>query len=262
MEGEAAMTTELVRMEHISKNFGRVQALDDVTFTVNQQEIVGLVGDNGAGKSTLIKILSGAHRATSGTIYFNGQQVEIKNTWDAIQLGIETIYQDSALVPQLSITRNLFLGREPTTGPRFLQRLDKRLMNEQAAKLLAQLGITKQIHPDTPIESLSGGERQSIAIARAMYFDSNLIILDEPTNNLGVEETQRVLQFIKSARDSGLSVIFITHNIYHVFQVVDRIVVLRRGKKVCEADPKTTSIEAIEKVITGIYDTLPNHEAN
>lgn len=255
------MTTELVRMENISKRFGNVQALDDVTFTVKKQEIVGLVGDNGAGKSTLIKILSGAHTATSGKIYFNGKQIEIKNTWDAIQIGIETIYQDSALVPQLSITRNLFLGREPTTGPAFLQRMDRQFMNRESRKLLGELGITKNIDPNTPISSLSGGERQSIAIARAMFFHSDLIILDEPTNNLGVEETQRVLSFIKNARERGLSIIFITHNIYHVFQVVDRIVILRRGRKVCEADPKQTNIEDIEKVITGIHDTLPAYEA-
>jgi len=255
------MTNDLVRMEHINKNFGSVQALDDVTFTVGRQEIVGLVGDNGAGKSTLIKILSGAHPATSGQIYFEDKPVEIKNTWDAIQLGIETIYQDSALVPQLSITRNLFLGREPLTGPRFLQRMDKRFMDMQARQLLGELGITKAINPDTPITSLSGGERQSISIARAMFFESRLIVLDEPTNNLGVEETHRVLAFIQSARAKGLSCIFITHNIYHVFQVVDRIVVLRRGKKVCEADPKQTNIDDIEKVITGIHDTLPERKA-
>ncbi len=255
-------TTDLVRMERISKSFGSVQALNDVTFNVGRQEIVGLVGDNGAGKSTLIKILSGAHPATSGQIFFDGKPVEINNTWDAIQLGIETIYQDSALVPQLSITRNLFLGREPVTGPPFLQRMDKQFMNDQARKLLTDLGITKYINPDTPITSLSGGERQSISIARAMYFDSRLIVLDEPTNNLGVEETHRVLAFIQNARAKGLSVIFITHNIYHVFQVVDRIVVLRRGKKVCEADPKKTSIDEIEKVITGIMDTLPECEAS
>ncbi len=245
---------DLVRMEHISKWFGKVQALDDVSLTVKKQEIVGLVGDNGAGKSTLIKILSGALVASSGEIYIDGKLVDIQHTWDAIQLGIETIYQDSALVPQLSIARNLFLGREPLRGPRFLNRLDKPLMHEQTRKLLGELGITKQIDPTTPITSLSGGERQSIAIARAMFFDSRLIILDEPTNNLGVEETHRVLHFIQNARKIGHSCIFITHNIYHVFQVVDRIVVLRRGKKVCEVDPKQTNIDEIEEVITGLTE--------
>lgn len=252
------MTTELVRMEHISKSFGKVQALEDVSLNIKDREIVGLVGDNGAGKSTLIKILSGAHKATDGDIYFKGEQAKLNDTWDAIELGIETIYQDSALVSQLSIMRNLFLGREPIAKPRFLNRLDKNLMRSETRKLLREVGITKDLEPDTPITSLSGGERQSIAIARAMFFHADLIILDEPTNNLGVEETQGVLRFIREAREGGASCIFITHNIYHVFQVVDRIVILRRGKKVCEVDPKKTSIEEVEKVITGLVDSLPD----
>ena len=247
------MTTELVRMEHIDKFFGRVQALNDVSITVNHNEIVGLLGDNGAGKSTLIKILSGALTATSGDIYIHGQKVDIRNTTDAIRLGIETIYQDSALVTQLSIARNLFLGREPIKGPAFLNRMDQRAMNDAASTLLKRVGITKEIPPTTPISSLSGGERQAVAIARAMHFESELIILDEPTNNLGVEETQGVLRFVRNARDSGHSCIFIAHNIYHVFQVVDRIIVLRRGKVVADdIDPKKTTIEQVEQVITGM----------
>ncbi len=248
------MSGELVRMQNINKFFGRVQALNNVDFTVNKQEIVGLLGDNGAGKSTLIKILSGALRADTGEIYFHGQKVEIRNTTDAIKLGIETIYQDSALVTQLSIARNLFLGREPIKGPRFFGQLDQKLMNEVSGKLLKRVGITKDIPPTTPISSLSGGERQAVAIARALHFESELIILDEPTNNLGVEETQGVLRFVRNARDAGRSVIFIAHNIYHVFQVVDRIVVLRRGKKVADdIDPKKTTIKAVEEIITGMH---------
>jgi simple sugar transport system ATP-binding protein len=247
-------TTELVRMENISKSFGKVQALRDVTLSVNSREIVGLLGDNGAGKSTLIKILSGALQATSGQIYYKGQPVRIRNTTDAINLGIETIYQDSALVPQLSIARNLFLGREPMRGPSFLNRLDQELMSREVDKLLKQVGISKDIDPHTPITSLSGGERQSIAIARAMYFESDLIVLDEPTNNLGVDETQGVLRFIRGARDAGHSCIFIAHNIYHVFQVVDRIVILRRGRKVAEVNPKESTIEQVEKIITGLSE--------
>jgi simple sugar transport system ATP-binding protein len=247
------MAEELVRMERINKFFGRVQALNDVTLSVRRNEIVGLLGDNGAGKSTLIKILSGALRADSGDIYIDGSKVDIRNTTDAIAQGIETIYQDSALVTQLSIARNLFLGREPVKGPRLLDRLDQNAMNEVARRLLKQVGITKEIPPTTPISSLSGGERQAVAIARAMHFDSDLIILDEPTNNLGVDETKGVLRFVRSARDSGHSCIFIAHNIYHVFQVVDRIVVLRRGKKVADdIDPKQTTIEAVESIITGM----------
>jgi simple sugar transport system ATP-binding protein len=247
------MPDELVRMEHINKFFGRVQALNDVTLSVRRNEIVGLLGDNGAGKSTLIKILSGALRADTGDIYVRGNKVDIRNTTDAIVQGIETIYQDSALVTQLSIARNLFLGREPVTGPRLLDRLDQKAMNDVARELLKRVGITKEIPPTTPISALSGGERQAVAIARAMHFDSDMIILDEPTNNLGVDETKGVLRFVRSARDSGHSCIFIAHNIYHVFQVVDRIVVLRRGKKVADdIDPKQTTIEAVESIITGM----------
>ena len=162
------MPEELVRMERINKFFGRVQALNDVTLTVRKNEIVGLLGDNGAGKSTLIKILSGALRPDSGEIYIHGAKVKMRNTTDAIARGIETIYQDSALVVQLSIARNLFLGREPVIGPRLFDRLDQKAMNEVARKLLKQVGITKDIPPTTPISALSGGERQAVAIARAM----------------------------------------------------------------------------------------------
>jgi simple sugar transport system ATP-binding protein len=249
------MAEELVRMEHITKFYGGVQALEDVSFTVNRGEIVGLLGDNGAGKSTLIKILSGAVPASAGNILVHGRKANIRSTTDAIALGIETIYQDSALVTQLSIARNLFLGREPVTGPRFLSRLDQAKMNDVARNLMRQVGITKDIPPTTPISSLSGGERQAVAIARAMHFDSDLIILDEPTNNLGVAETKGVLRFVRNARDSGHSCIFIAHNIHHVFQVVDRIVVLRRGHVVADQiHPHETTIEAVEKIITGASD--------
>ena len=251
------MAEDLIRMEHINKFFGRVQALDDVNFRVGRQEIVGLLGDNGAGKSTLIKVLSGALRVTSGEIFVRGKRVEMRSTTDAIAEGIETIYQDSALVTQLSIARNLFLGREPIKGPRFLNRMDSARMDEVAGDLLRQVGIGKAIPASTPISSLSGGERQAVAIARAMYFDSDLIILDEPTNNLGVAETQGVLRFVRNARDSGHSCIFIAHNIHHVFQVVDRIVVMRRGKIVADdIDPKATSVAEVEDVITGDLSAL------
>jgi simple sugar transport system ATP-binding protein len=248
-------TPELVRMEKISKSYGRVEALRDVSLTVHEREIVGLLGDNGAGKSTLIKILSGAVSATRGNIYIRGQRVDIRSTTDAIARGIETIYQDSALVNQLSIARNLFLGREPVHRPRLFDRLDQEKMNEVSRDLLKQVGITKDIPPSTPVSAISGGERQAVAIARALYFKSDLIILDEPTNNLGVEETRGVLRFVRSARDSGHSCIFIAHNIHHVFQVVDRIVILRRGTLVADdIDPKQTTIEAVERIITGMAE--------
>jgi simple sugar transport system ATP-binding protein len=247
------MAEELVRMANINKFYGRVQALKNVNLVVNKGEIVGLLGDNGAGKSTLIKVLSGAVPATDGDIFVRGNKVRMKTTTDAIANGIETIYQDSALVTQLSIARNLFLGREPTTGPKFLNRLDQGAMDQVARDLLKRVGITKDIPPSTPISALSGGERQAVAIARAMHFDSDLIILDEPTNNLGVAETQGVLRFVRNARDSGHSCIFIAHNIHHVFQVVSRIVVMRLGTIVADdIDPKKVSVEDVERVITGM----------
>jgi simple sugar transport system ATP-binding protein len=247
------MAEELVRMVNITKFYGRVRALKDVNLTVNKGEIVGLLGDNGAGKSTLIKVLSGAVPATGGEIYVRGKKVEMRSTTDAISNGIETIYQDSALVTQLSISRNLFLGREPIRGPKFLNRLDVPAMDKVARDLMRKVGITKDIPPSTPVSALSGGERQAVAIARAMHFDSDLIILDEPTNNLGVAETQGVLSFVRNARDSGHSCIFIAHNIHHVFQVVSRIVVMRLGTIVADnIDPRTTSVEEVERVITGM----------
>jgi simple sugar transport system ATP-binding protein len=242
----------LVEMRRIEKYYGRIHALRDVNLTIRRGEIVGLLGDNGAGKSTLIKVLSGAVPYTSGEIRIRGEAVRLRSTNDAIDAGIETIYQDSALVTQLSIARNLFLGRELRAGPRFLDRMDQERMNEVAADLLKRVGISKNIPPTTPIGSLSGGERQAVAIARAMYFDSDLIILDEPTNNLGVAETQGVLRFVREARDTGHSCIFIAHNIHHVFQVVDRMVVMRRGEIVADdLSPKTSSIQDVEDVITG-----------
>ena len=180
--------------------------------------------------------------------------MRIRNTNDAIANGIETIYQDSALVPQLSIARNLFLGREPVTRPR-LPRPARPGDDERgrARRSSAASASPRTSRRRRPIGSLSGGERQAVAIARAMYFDSDLIILDEPTNNLGVAETQGVLRFVREARDSGHSCIFIAHNIHHVFQVVDRIVVMRRGRIVADdLDPKTTTVQEVEDVITGM----------
>ena len=251
------MAEELVRMDHVSKWYGQVQALDDVTVSISHNEIVGLLGDNGAGKSTLIKVLSGVVPLSKGTIYIDGKQVAIDRPNDAIEQGIETIYQDSALVNQLSIARNLFLGREPLKGPRILNRMDKRFMDDVTRKLMREVGITKNIPPTTAISALSGGERQAVAIARAMYFESDIIILDEPTNNLGVAETQGVLRFVRNARDSGHSCIFIAHNIHHVFQVCDRIIVLRRGQVVADdIDPKTSTIDQVERVIVGDIDNV------
>ena len=244
--------TPLVEMRNIEKFYGRIHALKNVNLTVRKGEVVGLLGDNGAGKSTLIKVLSGAVPYTSGEIFFEGRKLRLRSTNDAINAGIETIYQDSALVTQLSIARNLFLGRELRKGPGLIDWMDQDLMNEVAADLLKRVGISKNIPPTTPIGALSGGERQAVAIARAMHFESDLIILDEPTNNLGVAETQGVLRFVREVRVAGHACVFIAHNIHHVFQVVDRMVVMRQGEIAADdLSPKTSSIQDVEDIITG-----------
>jgi simple sugar transport system ATP-binding protein len=245
------MVEELVRMQNINKFYGRIHALKDVSLVVNTREVVGLLGDNGAGKSTLIKVLSGAVPMTSGEIFVKGRPVAMKSTTDAIASGIETIYQDSALVEQMSIGRNLFLGREPTRSFGPVRGIDRRYVRAKTAELMNRVGISKAIDPDTPISSLSGGERQAIAIARAMFFESDLIIMDEPTNNLGVEEADGVMRFIREAKDGGHSCLLISHNIHHVFQVVDRVVVLRLGLKVGDLERSQTSVVEVEELITG-----------
>ncbi len=244
---------ELVTMSAISKNYGGVQALAGVDFTVGSGEIVGLVGDNGAGKSTLIQILSGVIRPDSGTIYIRGNKVTMRHSSDAIALGIETIFQGAALVNQLTVARNLFLGREPTRRlAGIVPALDARHMEEESRILLRRMGLGRDVDPRQRITQLSGGERQSIAIARAMYFEADLIILDEPTNNLGVEETRRVLDFIREAKAAGRASIFITHNLFHVLQVADRIVVFRRGRTVGNLPARETTLEQVESIITGV----------
>ncbi len=250
------MSTEapLVEMSGIVKAYGKVRALDGVDFSVGKGEIVTLLGDNGAGKSTLIKILSGAERPTEGEIKFRGAPVRFTSTRGAISVGIETIYQDSALVEQLSIGRNLFLGREPTRRRGPIRSLDGAKIDQVTRDLLKRVGISKNMNPTTPITALSGGERQAIAIARAMYFEADLIVLDEPTNNLGVEETQGVLRFIREARDAGRSCVFITHNMHHAFQVADRAVVLRLGRKVADLNRSEMTVERIERIIMGLED--------
>jgi simple sugar transport system ATP-binding protein len=245
------MTTPMVEMTNIVKRWGGVSALNGVNFSVHPGEVVALLGDNGAGKSTLIKILSGAERPTSGTITFGGNEVQLMNQRDAINLGIETIYQDSALVEVLTIGRNLFLGREPKKRIGPFTFLDAKYMAESSGDLLKRVGISKHLDPRTPISALSGGERQSIAIARAMFFKSELIILDEPTNNLGLDETRGVLRFLHDLRGRGHASVLITHNLHHVFEVADRAVVLRRGRVVGNLAVSETSIEHLSALITG-----------
>jgi simple sugar transport system ATP-binding protein len=235
----------------IEKHYGPVTALAGVDLTVGTAEVVGLLGDNGAGKSTLIKILSGAVSPSAGEIRFKGSIVRFRSTRDAIDAGIETIYQDSALVEQMSIGRNLFLGREPTRSLGPFRSIDRGYVERTTRELMGRVGITKALDAETPIGKLSGGERQAIAIARAMFFEADLIIMDEPTNNLGVEEADGVMRFIRESKASGHSSILISHNIHHVFQVVDRVVVLRHGRKVGDLERAATGIQEVEELITG-----------
>lgn len=248
--GDNGHDTPVVFMEQIVKRFGTITALDGVDFTVNQREVVGLLGDNGAGKSTLIKVLTGVHTPTSGQIYFEGQPVDVPSPREARAMGIETCYQDLALVPLMSITRNFFLGRELTRrfGP--FTFLDVREMDRQARQALKDIGIHIR-SPNEKVGKLSGGERQSIAIGRARHFGARLLILDEPTSALSVGETHKVLTYTLNAKEQGLSVIFITHNVSHVYQVADRFTIIRHGKLVGNYSRDQVGEQDIADLITG-----------
>jgi len=246
-------TTEpLVKMVNISKSFGTVQALKNVDFDVGYQEVMGLVGDNGAGKSTLIKILTGVFPPDTGEIYFEGRKVDIRSPREARDLGIETVYQDLALIPLMSISRNFFLGREPVKRLGPFRLLDKRRMDETVKEALAEIGIRVR-SPDEEVAVLSGGERQSVAIGRAMHFGAKLLILDEPTAALSIKESQKVLDFVLEAKERGLSIIFITHNIYHVYSVADRFTILEHGRKVAVLRKDEVSAEEIIEIIRSGY---------
>ena len=246
--------TSLLDIENLTCRFGALVALDRVSLSVSENEVVALLGDNGAGKSTLIKAVAGVHAPTSGTIKVQGRTVVIRHPADAMKLGIETIHQDSSLALDLSVSRNLFLGREPTNLSWLgaLAPIDFEKMLEPAQGLLERVGISKKLDPSRSVASLSGGERQAISIARAMHFLAKLIILDEPTNNLGVEETYGVLRFIEEASSRGRSILLVTHNIHHVMKVCDRAVVMRRGRVVVERRIDETSIGQLENDIMGI----------
>lgn len=244
-------TSPIIEMRDITKTFGTVNVLRGIDFTVGRQEIVGLLGDNGAGKSTLIKILTGVYTPTSGEILFEGQHVQINSPQDARALGIETVYQDLALVPLMSISRNFWLGQEITRkfGP--IEVLDKAEMAERTRQALLDIGIHIR-NPDEAVGSLSGGERQSIAIGRAVYFGKKLLILDEPTSALSVGETAKVLEYTKAAKERGMSVIFITHNIGHVHKVADRFTIISHGQKVGDfGKDEVTELEVANMVMTG-----------
>ncbi|MDP6597931.1 MAG: ATP-binding cassette domain-containing protein [Candidatus Poribacteria bacterium] len=233
------MKSPIITLQDISKSFGNVYALDGVSLQVKAGEVVGLIGDNGAGKSTLIKILAGVYTPDSGAIRLKDQPVTDWNASRSRQSGIETVFQDRALVVQQTIVRNIFMGRETAgSSASLLSRLgfiDHKSQYAEAERLMRDIGFTSEVFtPDSIVGTLSGGERQGVAIARALYFDAELIILDEPTTALSLTETEKVFSFVRNVKASGRSVVFIGHNIYHVFGIADRFVVLDRGKVVLE----------------------------
>lgn len=242
------MDVPLIEMKGIVKNFGRVYALKGVDFSVGENEVVGLLGDNGAGKSTLIKVLVGLHQPDKGEVYFEGKKVSFSSPRDARNYGIETVYQDLALIPLMSISRNFFLGREPVSRVGLFNILRKKEMDEIAREVLEDIGV-KVRSVDEAVSFLSGGERQAIAIGRAIHFGAKLLILDEPTAALSIKETRKVLDLILEAKEKGLSVVFITHNIYHVYEVADKLTLLEHGKKVGDFVKKDVTPEEIIDII-------------
>jgi simple sugar transport system ATP-binding protein len=242
--------TPMVKMVQIVKQFGTITALKGVDFEVNAGEVRALLGDNGAGKSTLIKVLTGVYPPTRGTIYFEGKPIQINSPRYARAMGIETVYQDLALVNLMSISRNFFLGRELVKKYGPLSWLDMKAMNEQCRKSLSDIGIEIR-SPSERVGSLSGGERQSIAIGRGVHFGAKVLILDEPTSALSVGETRKVLNYIENARQRGLAVIFITHNVNHVYMVADSYTIIRHGQNVGTYYKGELSQEDIADLITG-----------
>jgi simple sugar transport system ATP-binding protein len=239
----------LIRCEGLEKWYGGVHALKGVDFHAERAEVVGLVGDNGAGKSTLIKLLSGAHQPDAGRIFIEGQEVRLASPSVAMSLGIETIYQSAAMVPQMSVARNIFIGREPlriSVGGIGL--MDRRKMAEQAIRSMTNIDLRAR-SPETTVEELSGGQRQGVAIARAMFFKSKVLILDEPTNHLSVKETNKVLDHVASLRDQGITSIFISHNLHHIHPIADRIVAMARGEKIADLRKADTSIDELTDLI-------------
>ncbi|MEO6608202.1 MAG: ATP-binding cassette domain-containing protein [Aestuariivirga sp.] len=223
------MTTPLIELKAVSKYFGSVIALKDVTFDVLPGEVHCLLGDNGAGKSTLIKTLSGVHTPDSGDILVNGKSVRFGSPRETLDNGIATVYQDLALVPLMSVARNFFLGREPQKGFWPLQQLDIDYANATAYRELRDMGIELR-DPEQPVGTLSGGERQCLAIARAIHFGAKVLILDEPTSALGVHQASIVLKLIVQSKARGIGVIFISHNVHHAYVVGDRFTILKRGR--------------------------------
>ena len=219
----------LLEADHISKYYGNIVALKDISTYVNAGEVTCILGDNGAGKSSFIKILSGVHQADDGRLLVDGEEVQFTSPRDARAKGIATVYQDLAMVPLMSVWRNFFLGSEPTRGRGLLRRFDREVAKTTVRRELDGMGIDVR-DPDQPVGTLSGGERQAVAISRAVYFGARVLILDEPTSALGVKQAGIVLRYVLQARDRGVGVIFITHNPHHAYPVGDRFVILNRGR--------------------------------
>jgi simple sugar transport system ATP-binding protein len=246
--------TYRIELKNVSKSFGEVQALREVDFKLGQNEVVGLLGDNGAGKSTLIKILNGFHQPTSGEIYFNGKKVGHLTVQKARQLGVETVYQERALAELQTLWRNIFLGRELINPLGFM---DIRRMKTETHYLMSQsMGFTSSaVTPDSPIQTFSGGEKQGVAIVRALYFDADIIILDEPTMGLSLKETRKLINFVHDIKSAGKSAVFIDHNIFHVYSVADRVVVIDRGRVAGEFNTADITLDDLMDKMYQIAET-------
>jgi simple sugar transport system ATP-binding protein len=242
----------LLEVRNVQKHFGRVVALREANFALRPNEVHAIVGDNGAGKSTLIKIISGVFHADGGEIAINGRPVTIANPREARELGIETVYQDLALADHLDAASNLFLGREVLRPPplSWFGFLDKRAMRRRAQEEMRRLKIGIQ-SVDQPVLRLSGGQRQAVAVARAIAWGTQIVILDEPTAALGVRESSMVLELITEVRSQGVAVVMISHNLPEVFAVADRITVLRHGRTIVSLDKTETSLDAVVGMMTG-----------
>ncbi|MBV8064188.1 MAG: sugar ABC transporter ATP-binding protein [Actinobacteria bacterium] len=238
--------TPLLELRNITKAFGSVQALSDVNFEVRPGEVMALVGDNGAGKSTLVKCVAGTHAPDSGQILFEGKEVHIHGPKDAARLGIEVVYQDLALCDNLDVVQNMYLGRELNRA----QILSEAPMEQHTHETLKTLAVTTIKSVRQPVATLSGGQRQSVAVARAVMWNSKLVILDEPTAALGVAQTEQVLALVRRLGEQGLGVILISHNLHDVFETADRITVLRLGRDVGIYDRRTTTQQTIVEAIT------------
>ena len=243
------MEDAIISVRNLHKWYSGVHALKGVSLDLKRGEALGLVGDNGAGKSTLINILSGVHTADEGEILVEGRPVRIARPRDAMNLGIETIYQYNSMVPTMSIARNLFIGREPTLFSLFgVGILDQKKMGSESIKAIANVDLHLR-SPDALVGELSGGQRQGVAIARAMHFKSKVMILDEPTNHLSVKETSKVIGFVRGLKAQGVTGVFIRHNMHHVFDCCDRVVAMARGEVVLDKRIEETSIDEVHNVL-------------